>query len=318
VTALGPGVREVLERGVFCHVATRSSGAPHVTPMVFALAGDRLWVSTSRTSVKARTWRRDDRVAGLVRDGERAVSFDGVAVRHDALDPATWLRSALEGPLVALASARFARKNARFFAGYAVDASRVPLAWSPPGRVLVELRLERTARFEGASPPDRWGEWPDPAPSGTRFRARTSARGPLASLPEDLAAAVGTSGQGVLAVAGRDGPVVLPARWTEAGGSLFAVVAPEAFALAGATTASPPATLVIERPSAWRARRMLGAMLRGRADAFDVARLASGVTRARAIAVAAGGDPDASVVVALHPERIVWWRGWDSGTVDVA
>ena len=46
----------------------------------------------------------------------------------------------------------------------------------------------------------------------------------------------------------------------------------------------------MDRASRWRAREMTGAMLRGTGS------------------VAAGE-------VSLTPERIVWWRGWDSGTV---
>ena len=50
-------VRRLLERGAFCHVAATTPAGPHVTPMVFAEAGGRVWVTTSRGSVKARAWR---------------------------------------------------------------------------------------------------------------------------------------------------------------------------------------------------------------------------------------------------------------------
>ena len=43
-------VRRVLEQGDFCHVAALTPKGPHVTPTVFATAGDRVWVTTSRGS----------------------------------------------------------------------------------------------------------------------------------------------------------------------------------------------------------------------------------------------------------------------------
>jgi hypothetical protein len=148
----------LLDAGEFCYVAASTPAGPHVTPMVYAVAGERLWVTTSRRSVKARAWRDDPRVAGLVRVGSDALMFTGTATTHDALSPRSWRRSLSEAPMLAVASARFTRKNARFFAGYAFDARKVPLAWTPPGRVFVELEIERTALLEGDGL-ETWGDW---------------------------------------------------------------------------------------------------------------------------------------------------------------
>ena len=86
-------VRELLAEGSFCHVTTSTRDGPHVTPMVFATTGDRLWVTTSRGSVKARAWARDPRVGGLVRVGDRAAIFTGTAATYDLLETASWGRS---------------------------------------------------------------------------------------------------------------------------------------------------------------------------------------------------------------------------------
>jgi len=43
VTALPVEVEEVLQNGSFCYVATETRHGPHVTPMVFALSGGRVW-----------------------------------------------------------------------------------------------------------------------------------------------------------------------------------------------------------------------------------------------------------------------------------
>lgn len=308
-------VRDVLEAGVFCHVAATTPAGPHLTPLVFTVAGGRVWVTTSRSSVKARAWRSDARVAGLVRAGTRAVAFGGTATTHDVLDPATWGRSLAHGPLVSLAAARFTVKNARFFAGYAVDARKVPLAWTPPGRVFVELSVDRVAVFENAGPPRTWGAWDGAGavPSAERFRAARTGPDPLGTLPPEIGAALGRGGEGALAVEGGEGPAVLPVAWTVSGAGLYAVVLEDALSLVRGLPSSPRAALVLDRPSSWRARNMLGAMARGVADLHATRALASGARSAREIASTA---EDENVVLArIRPERIVWWRGWSSGTV---
>jgi nitroimidazol reductase NimA-like FMN-containing flavoprotein (pyridoxamine 5'-phosphate oxidase superfamily) len=309
-------VRRLLERGAFCHVAAMTPDGPHVTPMVFAEAGGRVWVTTSRGSVKARAWRSDPRVAGMVRAGREAVMFTGTATMHDALDPDSWGRSLRNGPLLALAALRFTRKNTRFFAGYAVDAARVPLAWTPPGRVFVELTIDRTALLDDASRQRTWGEWPGGAASLERFRALRTGPAPLAPLPRDVREALGEGGAGVLAVEGRDGPVALPVTWVVDGAALYAALLAETFALAGVTTPRPRAALGVDHPSSWRARHMVGAMARRDAEVYEVGALTSGERSAREIARKAGLDDPGAALVRLRVRRFVWWRGWTSGTVE--
>jgi hypothetical protein len=298
VSLLSREASSILDRGVLCHVASITSSGPHVTPLVFSMAGDRLWVTTARGSTKARAWRRDDRIAGLVRDGERSVAFGARVRLHDALDAGTWLRSALEGPIVTLAAARFTLRNARFFAGYAVDASHVPLAWTPPGRVFAELRIERWARFDADAVVETLGEWRGSPTKPARRRSTASKTRrrratPFDTLPTDVAALTEGTREGALAVDVNGEPVLLPARWDRDGDSVVASLPRDSDALAELPDAVP-AALEIDRASRWRAGEMTGAMLRG-----------TGV-------VSRGGR---SAEVTLTPDRIVWWRGWDSGTV---
>jgi nitroimidazol reductase NimA-like FMN-containing flavoprotein (pyridoxamine 5'-phosphate oxidase superfamily) len=309
-------VGQLLERGAFCHVAASTPSGPHVTPMVFAAAGGRVWVTTSRGSVKARAWRVDPRVSGVVHAGRETVMFTGTASMHDALDLESWGRSLRRAPLLALAAVRFTRKNTRFFAGYAVDASRVPLAWTPPGRVFVELTIGRTALLDDASRLRTWGEWPDEATSIERFRAVRMGPAPLAPLPTDVGEALGDAGDGVLAVEGRDGPVALPVSWVVDGAALYAALPAETLALAGLTTSTSPAALGMDRPSSWRARHMVGAMARGDAEVYEIGALSSGARSAREIARRAGFDEAGAALVRMRPRRFVWWRGWESGTVE--
>ena len=317
MSTMPPEVLGVLGRADFCHVATTTPSGPHVTPMVFTVAGDRLWVTTARGSVKARGWARGPRVGGVVRHGREAVAFIGEATPYDVLDVRSWGRSLRETPTLALASLRFTRKNARFFAGYAVDAHRVPLAWTPPGRVFAELRVERSVLIRDDIVVRSWGAWGASVPSHERFRGVRTGAEPLAALPSDIREDLGGRGKGVLALEGEDGVVALPSTWIVSGAGLYAVLPEPTLALAGLGAPRVAAALVADRPSWWRARNMVGAMARGRGDVFVEEGLASGARSAAAVAREAGVGPGDAAVVRVKPDSLVWWRGWSSGTVSV-
>jgi nitroimidazol reductase NimA-like FMN-containing flavoprotein (pyridoxamine 5'-phosphate oxidase superfamily) len=307
-------ILRILEKGAFCHVASLTPKGPHVTPMVFASAVGRVWLTTSRGSVKARAWRRDPVVAGLVRSGDRAAAFTGTVRTYDLLETSTWGRSVAHVPVLALAGFSFTRKNARFFAGYAVDARDVPLAWTPPGRVFAEIRLERTAILESGRVAKAWGDWGDTLEGVERFRAARAGASPLASLPERIRDGLGESGEGVLALATGEGPVVLPVRWAIDGGGAYAAAPSETLALA-APSRAPAVALQVDLPSSWRARAMMGAMIRGHGQVGVVSSLASGGGSATRIARLAGVEPSDAALVGIRPATVVWWRGWSSGTV---
>ena len=307
-------VREILERGSFCHVGASTVAGPHATPMVFAAAGGGgVWVTTSRGSVKARAWRADPRVAGSVRDGDRAVAFAGTVTTYDLLDAESWGRSLSHGPLLALAGARFTRKNARFFAGYAVDAHHVPFAWTPPGRVFAEIRIERSAVLEAGRVASAWGEGGDALEGVERFRAARTGEPVLSSVPGP---SLGSGGDGALGLETPGGPVVLPVRWAAEGAGLYAALPEQTLALAGAK-GSPRVALAIDRPSGWRAREMVGAMVRGEGEIAATSRLASGASSATRIARLAGLEDAGAAIVRVRPASVVWWRGWTSGTVSL-
>jgi nitroimidazol reductase NimA-like FMN-containing flavoprotein (pyridoxamine 5'-phosphate oxidase superfamily) len=307
-------IRRILEEGAFCHVAALTPKGPHLTPMVFASAAGRVWVTTSRGSVKARAWRRDPAVAGLVRSGDRAAAFTGTVTTYDLLETGTWGRSVAQGPLLALAGFRFTQKNARFFAGYAVDAHQVPLAWSPPGRVFAEIRLERTATLESGRVASAWGDWGETLDGVQRFRTDRAGASPLASLPERIRDGLGESGEGALAVGTGEGPVVLPVRWVIDGGVVYAAASSETLALA-APSRAPAVALQVDLPSSWRARAMMGAMIRGHGQVGVVSAVDSGGGSATRIAALAGVEPSDAALVGIRPATVVWWRGWSSGTV---
>lgn len=299
--------REAFGRGVLCYVCARGPAAPHLTPVVYAAAGGALWLTTARGSVKARAWRRDPSVAGLVLAGPLAVTFRGTVRTYDGLDPSTWLSIATAAPRLARAAARFTARNARFFAGYAVDARRVPLGWTPPGRVFVRVEPSAGVVFdaERGEIVERWGRWlerPSRGASVPTPRA-ADARALLARLPGDVRAAIGDGGRAVLALApDRSDATVLPATWRRAARRVEVRVPSALGALAGGDGPTP-AALTVDRASSWRAAEMTGMLLRGIVEVSP---------RRRGAAPAADSR---DVVLRFHGERIVWWRGWVSGTV---
>jgi hypothetical protein len=305
--------RAILDAGVLCHVAAPSPPGPHLTPAVYVLDGDRLWGTTSRRSTKAARWRREPLAGGLVRAGHSAVTFRGAVTLYDALDPSTWSLSLARAAQVARASARFTVKNARFFAGYGRDAARVPLGWTPPARIIFSVDLEAGVVLDERGIADRWGGW------GGRLETRpTYRRAPpglaTSRLPIEVRDLVVRSGWGTVATAGRRGPSVLPVRWTRWRGSFHAVVSRRILAMADAP-AEGPASLVVDRASAWRAARMRGILFRGDASVFDLGSVrAGGGTLAAAL-----GDlhdaPEDPAVLRIRPRTAVWWSGWSSGTV---
>jgi pyridoxamine 5'-phosphate oxidase-like protein len=298
--------REVLERGTLCHLAVRTSLGPHLTPVVYVLDGGRIWLTTSRASVKARALRRDRDVAGMIRAGAEVVTFRGRARTYDALDPLSWPSAAVAGPRLVRAATRFSLKNARFFAGYAVDARRVPLAWTPPGRVFVGIEVTSGALLDltGGIVAGKWGEWAGRARhTGGRTSSRRRAAGRALDLrvPRSVRSLVGNRGEGALALH-PEPTVVVPVRWRRVAreGAYEATLPTTFLELAGGRSgrsfrANGVAALTVDRLASWRAAEMAGMLLQGQAEAPS--------------------QEDGVALVRLRPRRVVWWEGWSSGSV---
>jgi nitroimidazol reductase NimA-like FMN-containing flavoprotein (pyridoxamine 5'-phosphate oxidase superfamily) len=314
VSFLSTAVQSVLEQGQFCHAATSAPSGPHCTPLVFAYSGGRLWLTTSRRSVKTRSWKADPSAAGLVRHGELAVSFTGQAKLYDALDRSTWGDAVAGATSIARATGAFSKKNARFFAGYAFDAKQVPFAWTPPGRVFVGIELERTALVDDDGVQEGRGRWGGASTSHETFRRSTRVDDPLAGLPPEIRRPLGAGGDGALTLVGDRGPVVVPARWRADENALYAALPAETLALAAAGP-DAPAALTVDEASAWRARDMVGAMVQGMASIYVLDSLGTGSKTARKLAT--GIDPGAGALLRLAPSRLVWWLGWSSGSADL-
>jgi nitroimidazol reductase NimA-like FMN-containing flavoprotein (pyridoxamine 5'-phosphate oxidase superfamily) len=304
-------VQGILEEGQFCAVAASTPNGPHCTPLVFAYSGARLWLTTSRRSVKARAWRVDPTTAGLIRHGELVVTFTGTVKTYDALDKRTWGAAVAGATSIARATAGFSRKNARFFAGYAFDARQVPFAWTPPGRVFVGIDLERVALVDADGVQEGRGRWGGEVVSQPTFRRSSSGGDPFEPLPRDVAMSIGREGSGALAISGNRGLTVVPVRWRAEPAALYAAVPVETLALASADRDAPVA-LTVDTRSAWRARDMVGAMMQGVGSFFVDGEVGSGAKTMGAIATSI--SPSAGALVRIVPRRVVWWKGWTSGS----
>jgi hypothetical protein len=310
MSSLPRAARDILNEGTLCYLAAPSPAGPHVTPVVFVLDGGRVWGTTGRGTTKAKLWRREPVAGGLVRHEERLLAFRGPVTLYDALDPSTWGASLRRGPRVASASARFSLKNARFFAGYARDATHVPLSWTPPARVIFSIDISSGALLAGSEVEDRWGRWADAVEGMKAYR---SAAPGLSSeqLPEAVRDLLSEPGQGVLGLDAELGPVVLPAAWSGSGGTLHARVPSSALALAGMKREAL-ASLVVDRASAWRAARMRGVLLRGPSSVYVADDIKTGRGE---LETQAGPLSSDAAVIRIRPRSAVWWSGWTSGTV---
>ena len=319
MSAIPPEARRILRDGVLCYLATSHPAAPHVTPVVYAFDAGRIWVTTSRRSVKARAWRRDRRVAGLIRSGDRAVSFRGTVRTYDALDLSSWPAATVAGPAIVRAATRFSMKNARFFAGYAVDANRVPFAWTPPGRVFVAVRPASGFVLRDGDIVGCWGDAGErPVGSAARFAAPARRRALDLGVPEAVRRAIGAHGLGALTVADATGrSTVIPAAWRRsAAANRYDVALPSSFARAAGAVDGCPASLTLDRASSWRATEMTGLLVQGHADVFDPMAVRGGKRALLARLQAIGGVPVTDAMLArVEARRLVWWHGWTSGTV---
>ena len=316
---LPAAARSILDRAVLCYVAARTPTGPHLTPVVYVLDGGRLWLTTSRSSAKARAWRRDPAVAGLAGGPDGWVVFRGRVRMYDALDPLSWPAAALGGPRLARAATRFSVKNARFFAGYAVDARRVPFAWTPPGRVFVSVELTAGHVLDAGAVGAGWGEWKGGATA--RSRSAFEALPPRQALdlraPAGIRRALGERGWGALAL-DEDPLTVLPVRFRRvAREAAVDLVIPDQVQALATSPARGRATLTLDHASAWRAAAMRGLMLRGAVELFVPSKVRRGraAVLERLRAVGSDVEPDHAVLARLEPDRLVWWEGWSTGTV---
>jgi hypothetical protein len=301
-----PEVAALLAASPYAEVGVDTRLGPHVTPAAFAAASGRLWVVSSRRTVRVRSVRRTGHAAALVRQDERAVVVSG---RAQVLS--VWRRdealALLAGSLpAARAAAAYTVRNAgTVLAGFLADLLMGAGDPTVYDRVLVAIDADRGMLLDGPDLLATWGRW------GTGGRARSGRRGSagqraprqgaappslddlLRNLPPRVAATLDDPRPASLGWSTPSGCVVLPATGTATPGRV--TVASAALDHAGGPRAQPEGACVTVHDSpGLRPSTFHGAVLRGEGR------------------VARHGAERSTVAVAA--ERISWWSGFESGT----
>lgn len=259
-------------------LALRSGRLPLVNPAVFSYAGGSLWMTTSRYAAKTLIARRDPRAAFLVDAGTDAVLLRGAIEIFDPLSVSNQIRAVLEGPNFFLGMAGYALRNAPFFAGYALDLTRLPREWMPYNRVILRLKLSDAELVQG-----------------TPFPAAQAARVP--SVPAEVSRRLAGVSRGYACWIEGGMPTIRPAFWDVEQGEVS--VAPTN----GRPRSGAPGALVVESHHRFRPSLMVGACIRGTYTATS----ADGEDIAERYDIELDEVPH---VVALKVERVTSWRGF--------
>jgi hypothetical protein len=288
-----PEIAEMLENPRLLHIAVETGRGPHVTPTAYAVAGGRIWLVSSRNTVKVRAMRRDPRVSVLVRDGERSLAVSGTAEVLSPWGPGDALRLA-RNAWWPRALAGYGLRNAALLGGYLIDTAGCAAGSLPYDRVLIGITPSRAMLIEVDAVLRAFGRWPSPRRASSPQRRAGSLQHvvSLEGVPQRAAATVSASGHAALGWSTPSGPVVLAARVLD--GNASVLVSAQALRVAGAADGEA-ACLTFDGGLALRPTRLAGAMLRGR-----------GFILSRRGALAQ---------VALDVERVSWWSGFRTGTV---
>jgi hypothetical protein len=271
-------IRPLLDDGELLELAVHTAHGPRVTPVVFETDGARLHCVAARGSAKVRAIGRDDRVAGLIRAGGRALMVSG---RARIVDPLT-LRAG--GPERALRlpgiASGYLGRNVRH-AGALARGRPVPTL--PLSRVMLELDVARGAVLDSERVLSRFGRWEPLQLLITESVAGMQAP-KLEGLPPRVARLLGDESEIALGWPTLSGPIALPGRWRDG----HVEVVGRATELAGAQM-SGPACVTFSRTGP-RLRDKYGLMLTGQGSA----------SRAGAL-----------TAVRLDCKRATWWEGDD-------
>lgn len=147
----------LLNEGRFGYVGTSDEKmTPHLTPVIFAFDGHRIFFAVSKISKKLKNMRENQKIAFLVdvRDpsnlyNNRAVLFMGRAKIYGLLDAALNVFRLLKIRSV------FHKKYPEYVYKYKTEEERLPLAWRTTlfvSRMLVEVEVEQMVYWREARP----------------------------------------------------------------------------------------------------------------------------------------------------------------------
>lgn len=299
-----PEVAELLAATPYADVAVATRRGPHVTPAAFAAEDGRLWVVSSRRTVRVRAIRRTGMAAALIRQGDRSVVVSGHARVLSPWPPAEAAALAAGALPATRAAALYTLRNLRIvLAGFVADL--VMGAGDPTvyDRVLVSIDAERGVLLDGAELRDSWGRWRGitrPAPASRRSSAGGDVAGQprpdlddlLAAVPPESAAAMGRRDTVALGWLAPTGPVVLPALGGVDGDGRIQVATAALDAVSAGVRS--PACITVHDSDSIRPSGFRGVVLRGDGQ----------VTRRGARRSA----------VSVDTARVSWWSGFRAGT----
>lgn len=286
------------DHGDFQPYAVTSRTGPHLTMQAGVVQAGRFWTTTAASSLKARSVRAHGHAGAVVVDGDEATIVSGRTVALRPFRPWRALEDPVAGSLWGLAVARLGRTHLDQLFGYLEASGSIPSEWFPTRRVLLVTRIDRSITLRDDAVVAVTGDWsaatasPDRALAPTR-RAETRAALPLTDLGDTHRPVVDTGTRAHLAISTPTGPVALPARWL--GDDRFSVSA-------GAITAIDAdvdgrGSVTFDRSTSRRPDEKLGVMFRGQLRLDDLV--------------------EGRAVLALTPERITTWDGFEADTVDV-
>jgi hypothetical protein len=292
-----PDVAAMLVATPYADVAVDTARGPHVTPAAFAAADGRLWVVSSRRTVRVRSVRRRRHAAVLVRDGQRSLVVSGDASVLSLWPPSETVGMVVNSLPVARAATAYAVRNAGLlFGGFLRDMLAGTGDLTVYDRVLVAIEPQRGMLFDGDTLVDTWGRWR--RIRGPRLERDGAALPDLAelvaALPPTVVDALDRPDSATLGWSTPGGAIALPVLHANGEGRVQVPAAALA-ALGGPTRARASVTFhnsESPRPSGFR-----GVILRGEGRVLHR-------SRSRA-------------TVAVATERVSWWSGFRSGTARI-
>lgn len=162
MTAIPAAGKSTLEEGRQAYVALDSRDGPHVTPDLYALVGNEVWLAVASTTLKARLAATQPAASVVVSVPGRSVLLQG---RLDVIDPRSWRRSVEH--LVGLshilrALGKYTLRNAPDLFSFLGDTVTGKLGRGfPPFRLALRFTVERGVIVEGGQVTERFGSWPN-------------------------------------------------------------------------------------------------------------------------------------------------------------
>lgn len=296
-----PEVAGLLAAASYADVGVDTTTGPHVTPAAFAAASNRIWLVSSRRTVRVRAVRRTGHAAVLVRDGDRALLVSGRA-QVLSLWNAREVRALLAGTGPATrAAATYALRNARsVLSGFVADVLSGAGDLTVQDRVLIAVDADRGVVLDGARLAHSWGRWRRRATAALRSKQATTAtpslRVLLGGVPPAVVRSLHRDAGVSLGWSTPQGCVVLPATCADVDRERLHVSAALLAAVGARSGATACAT--VHRSQGRRPSGFRGVVARGTARV-----VARGAARA---------------TISLRADRMSWWSGYESGTARAA